>query len=233
METRAEDIIRDREILVKYRNAGIVHIYVGTERTDQASLDLFKKDLKVEEAKEALRLLDVHGIITETSMILGLPDDTNEKIEATLELAQDYHPDFCHFLAICPWPYADIYPELKEYVKVTDYRRYNLIEPIIEPKDMTLEEIDKAIVNCYRTFYMNKFKELQDTEDDFKREYIFEAMRRIMKSSFIVNKLGDLGEMPEEVKRDIEMMKNVKTNPSRPEKKSRCPVKFLFTKKSA
>jgi len=30
METRAADIIRDEDILSKYRQAGIIHIYVGT-----------------------------------------------------------------------------------------------------------------------------------------------------------------------------------------------------------
>jgi anaerobic magnesium-protoporphyrin IX monomethyl ester cyclase len=208
METRVEDILRDGAILPKYRKAGIIHVYVGTERTDQKTLDLIKKDIKVEEAKEALRLLDEVGIITETSMILGLPHETKESIESTLKLAVEYNPDFCHFLAISPWPYADIYEELKDYIKVFDYRRYNLIDPIVEPEKMTLEDIDRAIVECYRHFYMNKLRELANTTDKFKREYILEAMRRIMTSSFIVNKIGDLGKMPEEVERDLALLKN-------------------------
>jgi anaerobic magnesium-protoporphyrin IX monomethyl ester cyclase len=208
METRVEDILRDRAILTKYRKAGIIHIYVGTERTDQQTLDLIKKDIKVEEAKEALRLLDGAGIITETSMILGLPHDTKESIESTLELAVEYNPDFCHFLAISPWPYADMYEELKDYIRVFDYRRYNLIDPIVEPEKMSLADIDRAIVECYRRFYMNKLRELANTTDEFKRDYILEAMRRIMTSSFIVDKIGDLGKMPEEVERDLALLKN-------------------------
>ena len=35
METRASDIIRDKEIIWKYRKAGIVHISIGVEATDQ------------------------------------------------------------------------------------------------------------------------------------------------------------------------------------------------------
>ena len=40
----------------------------------------------------------------------------------------------------------------------------------------------------------------------------------------IVDKIGDLGEMPEEVKRDLETLKE------EGEKTSPCPVKFLFNK---
>ncbi|MBI3755873.1 MAG: radical SAM protein [Deltaproteobacteria bacterium] len=206
METRVEDILRDRDILPKYRKAGIIHIYVGTEATDQATLDLFKKDVKVEDAKKALRLLNEHGIITETSMILGLPDETEESIKRTLELAKEYNPDFCHFLAISPWPYADIYEELKPYIKVFDYKKYNLIDPIIKPKNMTLEDIDRAIVDCYRQFYMGKLHEIMQTSDEFKKNYLLVSMKLMMTSSFLVNKIGDLGKMPEEIARHMAML---------------------------
>ncbi len=205
METRAEDIIRDRDILDKYKKAGIIHIYVGTEATEQESLDLIKKDLSIEESKEALRLLREVGIITETSMILGFPEETMDSIERTLRLAMDFNPDFAHFLAIAPWPYSDIYDELKDYIAVTDYKKYNLIDPIIKPRAMSLEEMDQAIVDCYRAFYMNKYAEMMDEKDEFKKNYMITSMRLMMSNSFIKKKIGNLtAAMPEEVKKIIE-----------------------------
>ncbi len=200
METRVEDILRDRDILPKYRKAGIIHIYVGTEAVNQETLDYIKKDVKSDDSKEALRLLNEHNIITETSMILGFPDDTEESIKKTFEIAKDYNPDFCHFLAIVPWPYADINDELEQYVVIKDYKRYNLIDPIIKPKNMTLEEVDKAIVDCYREFYMAKMHEMLEHPDQFKRDYLITSMKLMMNSSFLVNKLGHLEGMPEEMK---------------------------------
>lgn len=205
METRAADIIRDEDILRKYRDAGIIHIYVGTEATQQESLDYIKKDLSIEEAKKALALCREHGIITETSMILGFPDETEESIARTLQLAMEFNPDMAHFLAIAPWPYADIYPDLKPYIAVTDYRKYNLIDPIIKPKHMTLAELDKAIVDCYRAFYMNRYAEMTLLErDEFKKKYMMTAMKLMMSNSFIKKKIGAVGEMPEEVRKIIE-----------------------------
>jgi anaerobic magnesium-protoporphyrin IX monomethyl ester cyclase len=200
METRVEDIIRDKDILWKYRKAGIIHIYVGVEAVSQETLDLVKKDVNVEESREALKLLNDHNIITETSMILGFPNETRKSIETTLKLAMEYNPDFCHFLAITPWPFADIYGDLKEHIEVWDYKRYNLIDPIIKPKAMTLQEIDDAIVDCYRDYYMSKMHEMLKLKDRFKRDYILTSMKLVMNSSFLVNKLGHMEGMPEEMK---------------------------------
>lgn len=203
METRAADIIRDKDILQKYKDAGIIHIYVGTEATQQESLDYMKKDLSIEESIEALRLLREVGIITETSMILGFPDETMETVEKTLSLAIDFNPDFAHFLALAPWPYSDIYRELRDYIEVRDYTKYNLIDPVIRPKNMTLRELDEAIIECYRGFYMMKFTEIMEEKDLFKKQYMLTSMRLMMSNSFIRKKIGEFRQMPEEIRRII------------------------------
>lgn len=200
METRAKDIIRDRDILHKYRQAGIVHIYVGTEATEESALEYMKKDLSIDEARLALDLCRDNGIITETSMILGFPDDTPESIRKTIDQVRLFNPDFAHFLAIAPWPYADMYKEIEPYVATRDYTRYNLVDPVVKPKGMTLEEVDRMIIDGYRDFYMNKFKEMSTEKDEFRREYMMRAMKRMMSDSFIKKKLGMMGEMPEEIR---------------------------------
>lgn len=201
METRVADIVRDRDILWKYRKAGIVHIYIGIEATDQVTLDLIKKELDVDQSKLALDLIHEQGIITETSFVLGFPDETRQSIERTLKLAQYYNPDNAHFLAITPWPYADMFNDVKDYIKVHDYAKYNLIDPIIEPKGMSLLQIDVAIVDCYRRFYMKKLTEVISMKDPFKRDYLMKAMKLIMGSSFIIKKLGmgTLGKVPAKI----------------------------------
>ncbi len=204
METRAADILRDRDILHKYRQAGIIHIYIGTEATSQEQLDYVKKELTVVDAKEALRLCREHDIITETSMIIGFPDDTEESISRTIELVCDFNPDFAHFLAIAPWPYADLAEELEPYIEERDYRRYNLIDPVIKPKAMTRQQVDEAMINGYRRFYERKFKELK-LDTPFRREYMLNAMKRMMNHSFIRKKLGELGaSMPDNIRAMME-----------------------------
>jgi anaerobic magnesium-protoporphyrin IX monomethyl ester cyclase len=198
LETRAEDIVRDERILSKYRKAGVVHIYVGLEATDQQTLDLINKELTTDESRLALQLIRSHGMLSETSFVLGFPHETEETISETLKLAKHYDPDMAHFLCITPWPYADLWDEMKDRVRVTDYDRYNLIEPVVEPFAMTLADLDAAIVRCYRDFYMGKMRDFLDYPDEFRKKYMLSSMKLIMKSSFLVEKIGRLT-MPESV----------------------------------
>jgi anaerobic magnesium-protoporphyrin IX monomethyl ester cyclase len=216
METRVEDIVRDKDILHKYRRAGIVHIYIGVEATDQKTLDLIKKDISVEHSLEAIRLIHEHSMITETSFVLGFPNETRQSIEQTLKLARFYNPDFAHFLAITPWPYASLYDEVKDYVAVFDYSKYNLVEPIIRPKHMTLKEIDDAIVACYRRFYMSKLTEIMSLKNEFKRKYLLNSMRVMMNSSFLTNKMKGLGKLPERVRRILKALEKEGLSPPGP-----------------
>jgi anaerobic magnesium-protoporphyrin IX monomethyl ester cyclase len=193
METRAADIVRDREILPKYREAGIVHVYVGLEATDQETLDRIDKKSSVDEGRESLSLIREHGMLSETSFVLGFPEETNESVRRTLNLARTFDPDMAHFLAITPWPYSELYHEVKDRIVVTDYSKYNLIEPIIEPLQMSLRNIDEAIIRCYRDFYVAKMTAFRNFPDAFRRRYMLDSMKLIMRSSFIVEKLGRLG----------------------------------------
>jgi len=127
-----------------------------------------------------------------------------------------YNPDFAHYLALAPWPYADMYESLKPFIVEKDYRKYNLIDPVIKPEHMTVEEIDKAIINYYQNFYMGKMTEIMTMKDEFKKDYLLRSMRLIMSSSFIVTKLGALGSVPPQVEALIKKLEK----PAKAEEKS-------------
>jgi anaerobic magnesium-protoporphyrin IX monomethyl ester cyclase len=199
METRVPDIVRDRDILPKYVKAKIVHVYVGIEATDQATLNLVGKETTVDENKLALQLLSDHDLISETSFVLGFPHETPAHVKETLALAKEYDPDFAHFLAIAPWPYASMWKDLEPHVVSRDWRRYNLIDPVVKPVAMTIREVDDAIVDCYRKFYFEKGTQLLRMKPGFRRDYVYRSMKLIMQSSFVKKKM--LGRaMPEEVR---------------------------------
>ena len=70
METRVGDIVRDEDIMPKYRQAGVEHIYVGVEAGDQARLNMFKKGTKVEQSRRAIEIINENGLNTaDTSSI--------------------------------------------------------------------------------------------------------------------------------------------------------------------
>lgn len=203
METRVDDIIRDEDIMWKYQKANIDHIYVGVEATTQEELDVFKKAIRAEHSKKALDLINEYGIVSETSFVLGMPDDTKEKIQNTVELAKYYNPDLAFFLAIAPWPYSDLYPVLKPYVEVFDYSKYNLVEAVVKPKAMTLDEVNKELGHASRDFYMHKIKTLETMTPD-KQEFMIKVMNIIANSSYLAEHMQ--GTIPEEIKKMLDRL---------------------------
>jgi anaerobic magnesium-protoporphyrin IX monomethyl ester cyclase len=201
METCVSDIVRDARIMQKYRKAGVLHVYVGVEATSQATLEQFNKNIKVGESQEAIRLINDAGMVTETSFILGLPEETTASIEETLRLANYYSPDLAHFLALAPWPYADMYADLEPFVEDRDYAKYNLVEAVIKPRAMTLDDVNRAIIDCYRKFYTAKLREYDRITDPFKRHYLLTSARVMMKNSFLTRALKGMGTVPAEVEK--------------------------------
>lgn len=190
METRAQDIVRDRDIIGKYRKAGIVYISIGIEATGRATPDSIGKEIPSDEAKQALDLIHEHGIVSEASFMLGFPDETAASVKRTFQLVQHYNPDNANFLAVTPWPYSDIYGDVKEQIRDRDYSKYNLVDPIIEPKNMSMLQLEVAIVDCYRKFYMGKIIDVMTMKDDFKRAYLMRFTKLFMGSSFVFRKMG-------------------------------------------
>jgi anaerobic magnesium-protoporphyrin IX monomethyl ester cyclase len=208
LETTAGDILRDHDIMHRYREAGVLFIYVGVEATSDQKLQEFKKEARFEDSKKALKLIRDAGMIVESSLILGTPDETPESIKETLELAREYNADFMHFLLLAPWPYADMYEDLKPFIEVTDYSKYNLVEPVIKPKAMTRDQLMQEVLKCYKSYYMKKLPEWAAMKDNpLKRSCLIRGMKAIMQNSFLKDHMKGLGGMPEGVMKLIGNLK--------------------------
>jgi len=181
IETRVEDIMRDADILHKYRDAGIIHVYLGAESADKDILKSLNKGTSFEQNKQALDLLREAQIITEASFMIGFPTETWESIQNTIDSAIYLNPDIAVFPVVTPMPFTPIFKDMKDRIRVWDYSQYNLVTPIVEPYDMTMEEITQALGKCYMSFYSNKMQEIVELEDGFKRKYMLSAFVLMMK----------------------------------------------------
>lgn len=202
METRVDDIVRDADIMDRYALAGVEHIYVGVEAGKQATLDLFKKGSKAEDSRRAIEIINQADIVSETSFVLGMPDDTPETFQEAVELAKEYNPDMAFFLAIAPWPYADLYPQLKDHVAVKDYSQYNLVAPVVKPNNMSLEEVERELGRASRNFFMHKFQNLGELST-WKQEFMLAVFDILINHSYLSGQMQEMAagqRMPEAVK---------------------------------
>src|SRR6266542_199251 len=202
METRVDDILRDEDILPKYRRAGVSHVYLGVESVSQSTLDLYQKDIKVNESKKAIDLVNAHGMVSETSFVLGTPEETAASIRKTVELAKWYAPDMAFFLALTPWPYADLTPQLESRIATRDFRRYNLVEPVMKPDNMTMEEVQAELHRATGHFFYDKFKNLSKLTPE-KRSFMVRVLKLLIENSYLGSEMRHMAghaQMPESVK---------------------------------
>jgi len=184
INTRVTDILRDRDLLPLFRKAGLVHVSLGTEAAAQLKLDRFRKETTIEENKLAIRLLKEAGMVAEAQFIMGLENETQETIEETYKLAQDWKPDMANWNMYTPWPFAELFEELGDRVEVRDYSKYNFVTPIIQPDGMTREQVLKGVLKNYARFYLRKaFLEYPWIKDKFKRRYMMGCLKAFAKTT--------------------------------------------------
>ena len=185
INTRVTDILRDRDLLPLYRRAGLVHVSLGTEAAAQLKLDRFRKETTIEENKLAIRLIKEAGMVAEAQFIMGLENETKETIEETYRLAQDWKPDMANWNMYTPWPFAELFEELGDKVEVRDFAKYNFVTPIIQPEEISRDDVLKGVMKNYARFYMLKsFFSYPWTRDSFKRKYLLGCLKAFAKTTW-------------------------------------------------
>jgi anaerobic magnesium-protoporphyrin IX monomethyl ester cyclase len=193
INTRVTDIIRDKDSLALWREAGLVHVSLGTEAAAQLKLDLFNKETTVAQNKQAIRLLREADIFTEAQFIVGLENETAETLEETYRMAWDWQPDLANWSMYTPWPFTPLYQELGDKVEVFDFEKYNFVTPIMKPEAMERGELLDRVMNNYRRFYMRKaLFHYPWRGTGFRRRYLLGCLKAFLRAG-VKRSFYDLG----------------------------------------
>ncbi|WP_128514118.1 magnesium-protoporphyrin IX monomethyl ester anaerobic oxidative cyclase [Tabrizicola thermarum] len=193
INTRVTDIYRDRDLLKFYREAGLVHVSLGTEAAAQTQLDLFNKETTVAQNKEAIRLLREADIFTEAQFIVGLDNETPETLEETYRMARDWQPDLANWSMYTPWPFTPLFQEIRDQVEVFDFSKYNFVTPIMKPAAMTRGALLEGVLKNYRRFYMKKaLFHYPWRGTGFRRRYLLGCLKAFLKAG-VQRSFYDLG----------------------------------------
>ncbi|MEO1687070.1 MAG: magnesium-protoporphyrin IX monomethyl ester anaerobic oxidative cyclase, partial [Pseudomonadota bacterium] len=207
INTRVTDIYRDRDLLAFYREAGLVHVSLGTEAAAQLKLDRFNKETKVEENKEAIRLLREADIFVEAQFIVGLDNETEETLEETFRMAWDWQPDLANWSMYTPWPFTPLFQELKDQVEIFDFSKYNFVTPIMKPAALERGELLDGVMKNYRRFYMRKaLFHYPWRGTGFRRRYLLGCLYAFLRAGFqrTFYDLGKAGYWGPQTKRSVD-----------------------------
>jgi len=137
--TRADDIVRDADILHLYRKAGVIRWLLGMENTDEQTLSLIRKGGSTKSDREAIRLLRRHGILSMATWVAGFEDETLRDLWRGFRLLIAYDPDQIQALYVTPhrWtPFFRIARDRKviqKDVRLWDYKHQVLHMTRLKP----------------------------------------------------------------------------------------------------
>jgi anaerobic magnesium-protoporphyrin IX monomethyl ester cyclase len=100
--TRADDIVRDADILHLYKQAGWDRFLLGLENTDEATLEKIRKGGATSSDREAIRLMRKHGILSMATWVVGFEEETDRDHWRGLRRLLAYDPDQIQMLYVTP-----------------------------------------------------------------------------------------------------------------------------------
>jgi radical SAM superfamily enzyme YgiQ (UPF0313 family) len=96
------------EVMAKCRQSGLRRVIIGVESGSQAMMDWIRKDIKLEQvfisAEKCLR----HGVAVNFPFIVGFPNETDESVQASLDVAKRLRALSPNF--VTPFFYYKPYP---------------------------------------------------------------------------------------------------------------------------
>ncbi len=149
------DIV-DEEVLRGWKAAGCHTLMFGVEFASPDMLKQYRKGYKPDQIISGLNLTRKLGIRTVGTFLLGLPEETRETLEATIDLACDLPLDFASFNVAVPRHGTPLRGEAKDKGLITDETVMDQSGAYVLMPTNTLsrDEVSVAKTKANRKFYL-------------------------------------------------------------------------------
>jgi anaerobic magnesium-protoporphyrin IX monomethyl ester cyclase len=111
--TRADNIVRDADILHLYKKAGFERFLLGIENCDETILENIKKNGNVRADREAIKLLRKHGILSMVTYVFGFGNETTIDFVKNYRKLRSYDPDQIQLMYVTPHRWTPYFNEIK------------------------------------------------------------------------------------------------------------------------
>jgi len=162
--------LADKDLLAHMKQAGLKRTAFGVETGDPGILVSINKRIDHDTIRQAFKNAKEVGLETIGFFIIGLPGDTRESMQRTIDFAIELDPLIANFSMMTPYPGTRVYEIVKEKGRLLmeDWDDYVFFEgrARYELGDMTAELVEEMWRKAYRQFY-------------WRPKYIFRAARRL------------------------------------------------------
>jgi radical SAM superfamily enzyme YgiQ (UPF0313 family) len=125
--------------------------------------------LTKDQIREAFRMLHEIGFVTTATFTLGLPWDTRETIQETIDFAKEINPDFGMFYLSTPFPGSPLWNmcEAQGIALSKDWENFRIIPfevdmenilPVFDTSKLSKEDLKKFIKTAQIEFQLGRLK---------------------------------------------------------------------------
>jgi radical SAM superfamily enzyme YgiQ (UPF0313 family) len=164
----------DEKLIKKVKEAGCFALEIGIEAGSNEVLKRINKQITVEQAEQAVKIIQDAGIAVEANFILGHPNETVESIKATINLAAKLNTDTAAIGIMTPYPGTKIFEMAQRgeggYRLLTrDWSKYDKYGgKALELEGLPIRELEKWQRRGLLFFYLKNFRMLDLVRFVFK-----------------------------------------------------------------
>jgi len=135
--TRADDIVRDADILHLYKQAGVARFLLGIENYNEETLLKIRKGGTTNKDREAIRLLRKHDILSMATYVVGFEEETHRDYWYGLKQLLSYDPDQIQLLYVTPHRWTQFFEDSAErQVIQIDKRKWDYKHQVLATRHM-------------------------------------------------------------------------------------------------
>ncbi|MBU0489064.1 MAG: B12-binding domain-containing radical SAM protein [Bacteroidetes bacterium] len=149
---------KDKELMQLAHKSGGKAVLVGFESMTAQGLTQYRKGLKtIKENVDAVKRLRDHGLMTMASLVFGLDTDDDSVFDVSFEFLTRSKSAFFQSCMLTPYPGTPVFEGLKEQGRILtdDWSRYDATKVLIEPKNMTPEQLLKGANEIQKAIFSN------------------------------------------------------------------------------
>ncbi|MDR0344569.1 MAG: hopanoid C-3 methylase HpnR [Nocardiopsaceae bacterium] len=143
LETRADVLLRNREVFERWRRLGLNYMFLGIEALDESGLDSYRKRVSTDDNLRALEAARQLGLTVAVNLIVDPAWDTRQ-FRLVREFAESV-PEIVHLSVMTPYPGTEIWHTQSQQLTTRDYRLFDIQHAVL-PTKLPLAEFYQELV---------------------------------------------------------------------------------------
>jgi len=147
LETRADVLLRNKEVFAYWRKLGLEYMFLGLEAIDAEGLERYRKRSTLDINMEALEYARSLDIMVAVNLIVD-PSWDADRFRVIREWAQEI-PDIVHLTVNTPYPGTETWATEDRELTTRDYRLFDIQHAVL-PTTLPLAKFYEELVNTQK-----------------------------------------------------------------------------------